>query len=236
VDDSTPDPGDDTVTEGGGTEPSTEVETSENRPDEKVSSDDPEDGDDSESSAAPYDPGVSDSNDDASGGSGSGGNTQSSGTNPRSGNTPASGNAGPAFPNGGNASPSGNAGSAVSNAATQSVEDAIPIHPIDAEGNPIVPEENRYATIDDLPDNVIFEDLIPMGDGYFYDPAQGSFYFIGSESMAHTRIKDDKVPLGAYVLGRMGDDNLPTTILALIAILSGTGCIILYHRRKEEDD
>jgi hypothetical protein len=89
--------------------------------------------------------------------------------------------------------------------------------PTEADGTLIVPSQNRYETISDLPQTVNMDELQSLGDGYYYDPTGDALYYILDEAgpIPHT-----------------GDTTIPVTIPALIALLSGTGCIYLYRKRK----
>jgi uncharacterized membrane protein YgcG len=100
-------------------------------------------------------------------------------------------------------------------------------YPIKPDGTPDVPPENRYDSILDLPDNVNFDEMIALGDGYFYDPVTNELYFIGDQAVPLSRMGGDP-----GVLAKMGDTSIPSTILAVIAVISGTGCIYLYRKRK----
>jgi hypothetical protein len=100
-------------------------------------------------------------------------------------------------------------------------------YPIKPDGTPDVPPENRYDSILDLPDNVNFDEMIALGDGYFYDPVTNELYFIGDQAFPRSWMGGDP-----GVLAKMGDTSIPSTILAVIAVISGTGCIYLYRKRK----
>jgi hypothetical protein len=103
------------------------------------------------------------------------------------------------------------------------LETTLPYRTLD-DGTPDVAPDHCYESRDDLPPTVIFEEMVPLGDGYFYNPDDGEVYYIF----------DEAVPLA-----KMGDHSVPTVVLSVICLLSGAGCVVLYRRRKtleEEED
>jgi hypothetical protein len=114
-------------------------------------------------------------------------------------------------------------------------------YPTKPDGTPDVPPENVYDSIVNLPEDVNFDDLIPLGDGYYYDPVTGELYFILDQAVPRSWLGGNlNLPdwLGGNtgLLAKMGDSSVPSVALGVIAVVSGAGCIILYRRRKLEEE
>lgn len=82
--------------------------------------------------------------------------------------------------------------------------------------------DSSYPGRDDLPPGIVFENLVPLGGGYYRNPADGSIIYIG----------DEDVPL--LGLARTGDRGSTAEAVLLLVSAIGIAVLTLFKRRKKQ--
>ncbi len=105
---------------------------------------------------------------------------------------------------------------------TESTEETVPPTSINP-SEPPTPDES-YPSRDELPPEIIFENLIPLGGGYYLDPGTNNIILI----------MDESVPLGT--LPSAGDEargSIPAAMALLVSSCS-VFALIVWRRKRQQ--
>ncbi len=106
---------------------------------------------------------------------------------------------------------------------TESTAETVPPTSINP-SEPPTPDES-YPSRDELPPDIIFDNLIPLGGGYYLDPGTNNIILI----------MDESVPLGT--LPSAGDEasgSIPAA-MALLVSSCGVFALIIWRRKRQQE-